>query len=69
MAGVLLIPAFHLTLWMNGWTHPAWLFQPWWVEELSIAEFAATLAGVAIGCGFGARRGAASASAPAPTPS
>jgi hypothetical protein len=56
IAALVVLPAIHLTLFVDGWTKPHWLFQPWWFDDLSIGMLSAVLAGVAVGCGFGARR-------------
>jgi hypothetical protein len=56
IALLILVPPVHLTLWANGWSAPQWLFQPRWFDSIANAQTSALLAGVAIGCGFGARR-------------
>ena len=58
IAGLLLIPAIHVTAFMRGWAKPDWLLHVWWFDSLATAELSAVLAGVSIGCGFGARRAA-----------
>jgi hypothetical protein len=64
IALLILVPAIHLTLIMSGWIvrpswwFPSWLIRYWWFDDL--AQTSAVLAGVAIGCGFGARRTAPS---------
>ena len=55
VAFVILLPPIHFTLWTNGWSLPNRVFQPWWFDTIEIAQASALLAGVAIGCGFGAR--------------
>jgi hypothetical protein len=60
IALLILVPAIHLTLLLSGWiVRPSWwfpsrLFRYWWFDDLG--QTSAVLAGVAIGCGFGARR-------------
>jgi hypothetical protein len=64
LALLIVIPAIHTTLIFSGWIDrptwwfPSWLFRSWWFDTFTTAELSALLAGVAIGCGFGARRGA-----------
>lgn len=58
IALLILVPPVHLTLWANGWSLPQWVLQPRWFDTIANAQTSAVLAGVAIGCGFGARRGA-----------
>lgn len=56
IALLILVPPVHLTLWANGWSLPQWVLQPRWLDTIANAQTSAVLAGVAIGCGFGARR-------------
>ena len=62
VALLILVPAIHTTLIFSGWIEsptwwfPSWLFRFWWFDTLATAEASALLAGVAVGCGFGARR-------------
>jgi hypothetical protein len=62
LALLILIPAVHTTLIFSAWIQrptwwfPSWLFRSWWFDTSTIAVASALLAGVAIGCGFGARR-------------
>jgi hypothetical protein len=66
VALLILVPAIHTTLIYSGlipgptWWFPRWLFRSWWWDTTAIAEVSAALSGVAIGCGFGARRAAPS---------
>ena len=65
VALLILLPAIHTTVILSGWIQrptwwfPSWLFRFWWFDTFATAEASALLAGVAIGCGFGARRAAA----------
>jgi hypothetical protein len=62
VALLMLVPSIHFTLIVSGWIarptwwFPSWLYGSWWFDTSTIAEASALLAGVAIGCGFGARR-------------
>jgi hypothetical protein len=61
LALLIVLPPLHTTLLFSGWvTEPAWWFPSWllryrWFDSLPLAEVCVVLAGVAIGCGFGAR--------------
>ena len=63
LAAVAFVPAMHQALYIWApqfhvhW--PAILITPRWFDDSSIPAVCAVLAGVAIGCGFGARRGTA----------
>jgi hypothetical protein len=63
LAAIALVPALHLALYT--WApqfHVHWptvVITPRWFDDGSIPAAGAVLAGVAIGCGFGARREAA----------
>jgi hypothetical protein len=62
VALLIAVPSIHFTLIASGWISsptwwfPSWVFGPWWFDTSTIAETSALLAGVAIGCGSGARR-------------
>ena len=60
LAGVAILPALHLgfVMWAPQFAvhWPAILTTPRWYQDGSIPAACAVLAGVAIGCGFGARR-------------
>lgn len=62
IALLILVPSIHFTLIAGGWIasptwwFPSWVYGPFWFDTSTMAETSALLAGVAIGCGFGARR-------------
>jgi len=60
LAGLAILPALHLgfVMWAPQFTvhWPSLLITPRWYQDGSIPAAGAVLAGVAIGCGFGARR-------------
>jgi hypothetical protein len=62
LAAIAIVPVVHLgfLMWAPQFTvhWPTILITPRWFEDGSIPTACAVLAGVAIGCGFGARRAA-----------
>jgi len=63
LAGIAILPALHLgfVMWAPQFTvhWPTIAITPRWLDDGSIPSACAVLAGVAIGCGFGARRASA----------
>jgi hypothetical protein len=61
LAALILLPPLHTTLIDSGWIteptgwFPTWLLRIWWFDGYGTVQVCVVLAGVAIGCGFGAR--------------
>jgi hypothetical protein len=70
LALVILLPPLHTTLLFTGrFTEPTWWFPEWllvyrWFDSFGMMQMCVVLAGVAIGCGFGARLGPAADPSP-----
>ena len=63
LALLIVLPSLHTILVFSGWVteptwwFPSWMLRLWWFDNFAIAHVCVVLAGVAIGCGFGARLG------------
>jgi hypothetical protein len=72
LALLIVLPSLHAILAFSGWVteptwwFPSWMLRLWWFDNFAITQVCAVLAGVAIGCGFGARLEPAADPSPVP---